>query len=109
MNKMRTLFVIDAAIAAALLVTATSAIAFLVPFSAIDFATASVEATFLGLGYGVWHTVHLYSGLLMITGGLVHFGMHWRWMTKAIKGMHPDAVSRGESAQRATDAMTDVA
>jgi hypothetical protein len=109
MYKVRTLFVIDAAIAAALLVAALSAVAFLVPFSAIDFATASVAATFLGLSYGVWHTLHLYSGLVMIAGGLLHFGMHWSWMAKAARGILPAAKSSGGDAQPVTNAMTDVA
>lgn len=109
MNKVRTLFVIDSVIATALLVSAASSIAFLVPFSAIDFATASVEATFLGLGYGVWHTVHLYSGLVMITGGLLHFGMHMGWMTRTAKGMLPGSIGRRKGAKPASDAMTDVA
>jgi uncharacterized membrane protein len=109
MNRMRTLFVIDTAIAVALLLAAASAIAFLVPFSAIDFATASAEATFLGLGYGFWRTAHLYSGLVMITGGLMHFGMHWGWMIKTAKAMQRDAGSRDGGARPATDAMTDVA
>ena len=42
MSKVRTLFVIDVIIATAFLVAEASAVAFLVPFSAIEFATASV-------------------------------------------------------------------
>lgn len=109
MNKVRTLFIIDTVIAVALLAAAASAIAFLVPFSAIDFATASVEATFLGVSYGVWQTIHLYSGLVMLAGGLLHFGMHWGWMIKTAKGMLPDTVSRDRGARPAADATTDVA
>ncbi len=100
---------IDAVIAAALLVAGASAIAFLVPFSAIEFATASVEATFLGVSYGVWQTLHKYSGLVMIVGGLLHFGMHWGWMTKAAKGILPAAKRRDRRTDPATDVTTDVA
>ncbi len=108
MSKVRTLFVIDLVIAAAFLVAGASAVAFLVPFSAIEFATASVEATFLGLGYGVWHTLHLYSGLVMIVGGLIHFAMHWSWMTNVAKGMLPGAKSR-KAAQSAAQTAADAA
>ncbi|MBN2405673.1 MAG: DUF4405 domain-containing protein [Coriobacteriia bacterium] len=108
MSKVRTLFVIDLVIAAAFLVAGASAVAFLVPFSAIEFATASVEATFLGLGYGVWHTLHLYSGLVMIVGGLIHFVMHWSWMTKVAKSMLPGTKSR-KAAKSAAKTAADAA
>jgi len=85
MSKVRTLFVIDAIIAAALVAAGTSAIAFLVPFSAIDFATSSAAPTFLGLSYDVWHTMHMYSGLLMVAGGFVHLVMHWSWLVTSAK------------------------
>ncbi|MDY0339945.1 MAG: DUF4405 domain-containing protein [Coriobacteriia bacterium] len=107
MSKVRTLFAIDLVIAAAFLVAGASAVAFLVPLSAIEFATASVEATFLGLGYGVWRTLHLYSGLVMIVGGLIHFAMHWSWMLTAGKGMLPGAGKRARHvpvAETTTDA-----
>jgi len=106
MSKVRTLFTIDVIIGAAFLAAAASAVAFLVPFSAIDFSTSSALPSFLGLGYGVWRTVHLYAGLAMIVGGLIHIAMHLGWMIRVVKGMLPGATSRMASARsvNSTDA-----
>lgn len=109
MSKTRTLFVIDVIIAAAFLVAGASAVAFLVPFSAIEFATASVTPTFLGLGYGLWHNMHLYAGLVMIVGGLVHFVMHWSWLIAVGGGMLPGAKKRRDAASTVPKPTTDPA
>ncbi len=90
-SKTRTLFVIDTLIAIAFAAAGMSAVAFLIPYSAIDFATSSAAPTFLGLAYGTWRTMHLYSGLTMILGGTVHFAMHWAWMLRAAKSIIPGA------------------
>ena len=102
-SKARTLFAIDVIIAIAFIGAAVSAAAFLIPYSIIDFATSSEAPTFLGITYGTWNTLHLYTGLAMIIGGLVHFVMHWGWMYRVAKGMLPGsrrvAVSSNPSAQ----------
>ena len=100
--KTRTFFAIDVVIALALIVAGGSAIAFLIPYDAIDFATSSAAPTFLGLAYGTWQTLHLYAGLVMIVGGLLHLALHWGWMTRVAKSMLPGAERR--RAERALPA-----
>lgn len=97
-GRTRTLFVIDVIIAIALVVAGMSALAFLVPYSTIEFSTSSAAPTFLGVTYGTWRTVHLYAGLAMIIGGLVHFLMHWSWLMRTAKGM-VSGTKRVSSAQ----------
>jgi hypothetical protein len=82
-----TLFAIDAVIATAFLAAGMSAIAFLVPYSTIDFATASSAPAFLGIGYGVWRTIHQYAGIVMGVGGLTHLIIHWSWMLSVGRGL----------------------
>lgn len=86
-KKTRMLFAIDVVIAGALLLAGGSAIAFLVPYSAIDFATASAAPTFAGFDYGTWRQLHMYSGIVMALGGALHFALHWSWMTRSAKSL----------------------
>lgn len=88
-GRVRTLFVIDVLIAIAFITAGMSALAFLIPYSTIDFSTSSIAPTFLGLTYGTWRTMHLYSGLTMILGGAVHFSLHMGWMLRVGMSMIP--------------------
>ena len=33
-------------------------------------------------GYRTWDTIHTWSGVVMIIASLLHFLIHWRWVTK---------------------------
>ena len=32
----------------------------------------------------VWDLIHTWSGVVMITAGLLHFGIHWKWVVKVV-------------------------
>lgn len=81
-GRTRTLFAVDVVVAVAFLIGAVSAIAFLVPYSTVDFSTSSSAPAFLGISYRIWRTLHQYSGIMMIAGGVVHFAMHWGWFAR---------------------------
>lgn len=35
----------------------------------------------------VWDLIHTWSGVLFISGGIVHFAIHWGWVTKVTRKM----------------------
>lgn len=94
MTKARVFLLIDGCIGAAFLVGVVSAIAFLVPFNAIDFATSSTTSDFLGVQFGTWETLHRYAGIVMIAGCFLHIGLHWRWLARTTAGLVPGRASR---------------
>jgi len=89
MTRVRTFLLIDLAIFGAFIVSAVSGLVFFIPARFMDFATASVTPTFLGVNYRVWVDVHTYSGLVMIVGLVVHVSLHWHWMMRTAGGMLP--------------------
>ena len=99
MTGVRTFLLIDLAIFGAFIVSAVSGLVFFIPARFMDFATASVTPTFLGVDYRVWVDVHTYSGLAMIAGLLVHVALHWQWMMRTAGGMLPWSSRRKVAAR----------
>jgi len=79
MNKAKRDYYVDVVIGAAFLVTAVSALVFLVPINWIDFAS-STTPTVLGLDFGVWQLLHKYGGIAMLGGVVLHMVLHWKWI-----------------------------
>ncbi len=98
MTRARTFLLIDLAIFGAFVVSAVSGLVFFIPARFMDFATASVTPTFLGVSYRVWVDVHTYSGLVMIVGLVVHVSLHWHWMMRTAGGMLPRSSRRRGAA-----------
>ena len=88
-TKARTFLLIDLAILVAFIVSAISGLVFYIPASVMDMALTSDVPTFLGVTFATWVTVHTYSGLVMIAGGLTHIVLHWHWMIRTAGGMMP--------------------
>ena len=103
MTKARTFLLIDLAILAAFVVSAFTGLVFYFPAGMMDMALTSEVPRFLGLTFAAWRDVHLYSGLVMIAGGITHIVLHWRWMMRTAGGMMPWS-SRGRSRAAGKDA-----
>ena len=88
MNKATRNYYVDVVIGAAFLVTAISALAFLVPLSWIDFS-ASTTPTVLGVNYGVWQLLHKWGGIAMLAGVVLHLILHWKWIITMTKNALP--------------------
>lgn len=79
MNKSKRNYWVDMLIGAAFMVAAVSSVAFLIPVSWIDW-TMSTTPTVLGLDYGVWQGLHMWGGIAMIAGVVVHLVLHLKWI-----------------------------
>lgn len=88
MNVAKRNYLVDTVIGIAFLVTAVSALVFLVPVSWIDFSS-STTPTVLGVDFGVWQTLHKYSGIAMLIGVILHQVLHWKWIITMTKKMLP--------------------
>ncbi len=88
MNKAKRNYYVDTVIGIAFLVITVSALVFLVPTSWIDF-TVSTTPTILGLDFGVWQTLHKWSGIAMLIGVATHQLLHWNWITSMTKKILP--------------------
>ena len=88
MNKAKRNYYVDVVIGAAFLVTAISALAFLVPLNWIDFS-ASTTPTVLGVNYGVWQLLHKWGGIAMLAGVVLHLVLHWKWIVTMTKEALP--------------------
>ncbi len=100
MNKATRNYRVDVVIGFAFLVTAISALAFLVPLNWIDFS-ASTTPTVLGVNYGVWQLLHKWGGIAMLVGVALHLMLHWRWILTMTKKAMP---TRKSSEQEQTEA-----
>lgn len=83
MNKAKLNYWIDLLIGAAFVLSAVSGIVFLFPMEG---------TTTLGITYQAWDQIHTWGSLLMVTGVLAHFVLHWKWlvhMTKKTFGIRP--------------------
>lgn len=78
MSKSKLNFLVNSVIGVAFLTSAITALVFLGPVGWIDFSV-STTPTFLGLDFGVWRTLHQYSGIVMLVGVVVHQVLHWKW------------------------------
>ncbi len=79
-------YLVDTVIGITFLVVGLSALVFLIPTNWIDFSS-STTPTFLGMDFGLWQTLHKWSGIAMIAGVVLHQLLHWNWiviMTKKI-------------------------
>lgn len=88
MNNAKRNYYVDAVIGIAFLVTALSALVFLVPLNWIDFSS-STTPTILGLDFGVWQMLHKYGGIVMLIGVVVHQLLHWKWIVTMTKKVMP--------------------
>ena len=88
MNKAKRNYYVDTVIGISFLVITVSALVFLVPTSWIDF-TVSTTPTVLGVDFGVWQTLHKWSGIAMLTGVAVHQLLHWNWIVTMTKKVLP--------------------
>jgi len=88
MNKTTRNYYVDVVIGVAFLVTAISALAFLVPLSWIDFST-STTPTVIGVTYGVWQGLHKWGGVAMLVGVVLHLILHWKWIVTMTKKALP--------------------
>lgn len=103
MTKARTFLLIDLVILAAFIVSAFSGLVFYIPASVMNMALTSDVPTFLSVTFATWVTVHTYSGLVMIAGGVTHIVLHWNWMLRTAGGMMPWS-SRREARAGGKDA-----
>ena len=85
MNKAKRNYYVDVVIGIAFLVTALSALVFLVPLNWIDFST-STTPTVLGVDFGVWQLLHKWGGIAMLVGVVVHLLLHWKWIVCVVQG-----------------------
>ena len=81
-------YYVNTVIAIAFLVTALSALVFLVPIDWIDFSS-SMTPTILGVDFGVWQTLHKWGGIVMLIGVVVHQLLHWKWIVAMTKKVLP--------------------
>lgn len=88
MNKAKRNYYVDTVIGITFLIIAVSAIVFLVPTSWIDFSV-STTPTILGLDFGVWQTLHKWSGIAMLIGVVIHQLLHWNWIVTMTKKVLP--------------------
>ena len=101
MKRARTFLLIDLVIFGAFIVSAFGGLVFYIPAGMMDFALTSDVPTFLGVPFAAWVTVHTYSGLVMIAGGLTHIVLHWHWMVRTAGGMMPWSSHRKAGADGA--------
>jgi hypothetical protein len=86
MNQAKRNYVVDAVIGLGFVVTAISALVFLVPLNWIDFSS-SVTPTVLGINFGIWQLLHTYGGIVMLIGVVVHLLLHQKWIVSMTKKM----------------------
>jgi uncharacterized metal-binding protein len=102
MNKAIRSYFVDTVIGISFLITALSALVFLVPTNWIDFSI-STTPTMLWLNFGVWQLMHKYSGIVMLVGVVVHQLLHWNWIIAMTKKVLPQLrlpkLKRSESSQ----------
>jgi len=97
MNKTKRNCYVDVLIGVAFVVTAISALVFLVPLAWIDFS-ASTTPTVLGVDFGVWQMLHTYGGIAMLVGVTVHLLLHWTWIVTMTKRVLPKRAKREQTA-----------
>jgi len=83
-NRALVNFIVDAAIAAAFVVSAVSGLVFLVPAEWLSLAGTAAGSA-LGVEYATWRTLHDWTALIMIAGVLLHTALHWRWVTTMVR------------------------
>jgi NAD-dependent dihydropyrimidine dehydrogenase PreA subunit len=82
-KRAMTNFVVDAAIAAAFVVSAISGLVFLVPSGWLSLGSSG--ATALGVEYTTWRTLHDWTAFIMIAGVVLHTALHWGWVKTMVR------------------------
>jgi len=88
MKEAKRNYYVNTVIGIAFLVTALSALVFLVPIDWIDFSS-SMTPTILGVDFGVWQTLHKWGGIVMLIGVVVHQLLHLKWIVAMTKKVLP--------------------
>ena len=105
MNKPKRNYLVDSVIGTSFLITALSALVFLIPTSWIDFSV-STTPTVLWLDFGVWQLLHQSSGIAMLIGVTVHQLLHWDWIkamtTQVLKQVKLPKLKRSDTSQAKT-------
>jgi NAD-dependent dihydropyrimidine dehydrogenase PreA subunit len=83
-NRALANFIVDAAIAAAFVVSAVSGLVFLVPAGWLS-VPGTAAGSALGVEYATWRTLHDWTALIMIAGVVLHTALHWRWVTTMVR------------------------
>jgi Domain of unknown function (DUF4405) len=86
MNQAKRNYIVDSVIGLGFVLTAISALAFLVPLNWIDFSS-STTPTVLGINFGIWQLLHMWGGIVMIVGVVVHLLLHQKWIVAMTKKM----------------------
>jgi NAD-dependent dihydropyrimidine dehydrogenase PreA subunit len=82
-KRAMTNFVVDAAIAAAFVVSAISGLVFLVPSGWLSLDGSG--STALGVEYTTWRTLHDWTAVIMIAGVVLHTALHWGWVKAMVR------------------------
>ena len=82
-------YVLDIIIGLAFLLSAASGVVFLVAGSGgyQGGRNAAFETAILGISRWTWSDLHAWTSLVMISGVMLHFVLHWRWVVCATKGL----------------------
>ena len=72
--------VINLTIALSGLVTAITGIYFL-----FDLSKGNVNATWFLFNRTTWDLIHTWAGVVMVISAILHFAIHWKWITKVTK------------------------
>lgn len=72
--------VIDAAVALGFLLAAVSGLYFLFVDSRVTVAPFIFDRT-------TWDLIHTWSGVILILAAVIHFTIHWRWVTKVTRNV----------------------
>jgi len=98
MKKATRNYIVDILIGIAFLISALTALVFLVPTTWIDFGS-SVTPTFLGLNFGTWQDLHKWGGLAMMAGVVLHLLLHWKWIINMTKNILPGSKAKKTSLE----------
>jgi cytochrome b subunit of formate dehydrogenase len=81
-SKVKINYALDAAIAFAFILTAVSGVVFLFLGSGgyQGGRNPGFRAEVLGIARSTWSDLHVWVGLVMIAGILVHLLLHWQWI-----------------------------
>lgn len=84
MNSAKRNYFIDLIMGIAFLIVFITALVFLVPKGWIDFSS-STTPTVLGINFGIWQDLHIYAGIAMMIGAVIHQVLHWKWFVNMTK------------------------
>lgn len=71
---------VDAAVAISFLLTAISGLYFL-------FTSSGPTAVPFIFDRTIWDLIHTWSGVTLIIAAVIHFAIHWRWVTKVTRNV----------------------